>query len=71
MKYGQHLKENFAPEYGSEPYLEYDKLDDIIRELSDIAPVKYVDDCAVCVLSFEYPLLTPASETPMLYEVPT
>jgi SPX domain protein involved in polyphosphate accumulation len=40
MKYGEHLKENVAPEYGPEPYLDYDKLDDIIRELSDIAPVK-------------------------------
>jgi len=39
MKYGEHLKENVAPEYGPEPYLDYDKLDDIIRELSDIAPV--------------------------------
>ena len=38
MKYGEHLKANYAPEYGSEPYLDYDKLDDIIRDLSNEAP---------------------------------
>lgn len=38
MKYGEHLKANVAPEYGPDPYLDYDKLDDIIRELSALAP---------------------------------
>jgi SPX domain protein involved in polyphosphate accumulation len=37
MKYGQHLKENIAPEYGPEPYLNYEKLDGIIRTLSEKA----------------------------------
>jgi SPX domain protein involved in polyphosphate accumulation len=40
MKYGEHLKQHVAPEYGPEPYLDYDKLDVIIRELSDLAPTK-------------------------------
>ena len=34
MKYGEHLKENIAPEYGPEPYLDYSRLDDTIRVLS-------------------------------------
>lgn len=34
MKYGQHLRENIAPEYGPEPYLNYAHLDGIIRILS-------------------------------------
>ena len=38
MKYGEHLKANVAPEYGPEPYLDYDRLDDIIRVLSTLAP---------------------------------
>ena len=38
MKYGEHLKANIAPEYGPEPYLNYDLLDDIIRELTEYAP---------------------------------
>jgi SPX domain protein involved in polyphosphate accumulation len=38
MKYGQHLKDNIAPEYGPEPYLNYDKLKHIIRCLSEKAP---------------------------------
>jgi len=38
MKYGEHLKQNVAPEYGPEPYLNYDKLDDIIRILSSLKP---------------------------------
>ena len=38
MKYGEHLKENISPEYGPEPYLCYDELDDIIRQLSQKAP---------------------------------
>jgi hypothetical protein len=42
MKFGQHLIENIAPEYGPEAYLEYDRLDRIIRELSKAAPSRYV-----------------------------
>jgi hypothetical protein len=38
MKYGQHLKDSIAPEYGPEPYLDYDKLKRIIRRLSEKAP---------------------------------
>jgi SPX domain protein involved in polyphosphate accumulation len=38
MKYGEHLKANISPEYGEAAYLDYDRLDDIIRELSDFAP---------------------------------
>lgn len=38
MKYGEHLKANVAPQYGPDVYLDYDKLDDIIRELSTMAP---------------------------------
>eukprot|EP00565_Helicotheca_tamesis_P009069 CAMPEP_0185725902 /NCGR_PEP_ID=MMETSP1171-20130828/2030_1 /TAXON_ID=374046 /ORGANISM="Helicotheca tamensis, Strain CCMP826" /LENGTH=752 /DNA_ID=CAMNT_0028394133 /DNA_START=50 /DNA_END=2305 /DNA_ORIENTATION=+ len=34
MKYGQHLLNNIAPEYGPGPYLEYAQLDDVIRILS-------------------------------------
>lgn len=40
MKFGQHLKENVAPEYGPEPYLDYGRLDQIIRELSEKAPAR-------------------------------
>jgi SPX domain protein involved in polyphosphate accumulation/uncharacterized membrane protein YidH (DUF202 family) len=39
MKFGEHLKESIAPEYGPDPYLDYGKLDDIIRDLSEGAPV--------------------------------
>lgn len=35
MKYGQHLKDNIAPEYGPEPYLDYDELKRVIRHLSE------------------------------------
>lgn len=38
MKFGEHLKQNIDPEYGPEVYLDYDKLDDIIRALSKMAP---------------------------------
>jgi len=34
MKYGQHLRNNIAPEYGPKPYLDYAQLDDTIRILS-------------------------------------
>jgi len=34
MKYGQHLRNNIAPEYGKDPYLNYSELDSIIRTLS-------------------------------------
>jgi hypothetical protein len=42
MKYGEHLKANIAPEYGPEPYLQYDKMDRIISELSETKPSRYV-----------------------------
>ncbi|KAI2496948.1 hypothetical protein MHU86_17533 [Fragilaria crotonensis] len=38
MKFGQHLRENIAAEYGPEPYIAYDSLDSMIRELSKEAP---------------------------------
>jgi len=37
MKYGQHLLENIAIEYGPQPYLDYSYLDSIIRTLSEKA----------------------------------
>jgi hypothetical protein len=42
MKYGEHLKANIEPEYGPDPYLNYERLDDLIRELSATAPSRYV-----------------------------
>jgi hypothetical protein len=42
MKYGEHLQENIAPEYGPEPYLQYEKADQIIVELSSTKPSRYV-----------------------------
>lgn len=38
MKYGEHLKSNIAPEYGAEPYLAYDRLDEIIMQLTQTKP---------------------------------
>jgi hypothetical protein len=38
MKYGEHLRANFSPEYGAAAYLNYSDLDDIIRHLSKNAP---------------------------------
>lgn len=38
MKYGEHLKHNIAPEYGAEAYLSYERLDQIISDLSDTKP---------------------------------
>ena len=35
MKFGQHLQENIAPEYGPAAYLNYTHLDGIIRILSE------------------------------------
>jgi len=40
MKFGEHLKESIAPEYGPEPYLDYGKLGGIIRDLSNYAPAR-------------------------------
>lgn len=40
MKFGAHLRENIASEYGPDAYLAYDRLDDIIRELSAKAPAR-------------------------------
>ena len=38
MKYGEHLKANIAPEFGSSAYLDYAELDRIISELAAIKP---------------------------------
>jgi hypothetical protein len=38
MKYGEYLKANISVEYGAERYLNYNALDDIIRNLSAQAP---------------------------------
>lgn len=38
MKYGEHLKANIAPEYGKEPYLDYEQLDKIISQLAQSKP---------------------------------
>ena len=42
MKYGEHLKANIAPEYGAENYIQYEKMDKIILELSETKPARYV-----------------------------
>jgi SPX domain protein involved in polyphosphate accumulation len=39
MKYGQHLYNNRAPEYGHEPYLKYRDLDNIRRVLNPKTPI--------------------------------
>ena len=44
MKYGEHLKANISSEYGKEAYLNYNELDDCIRELAADAPSRYVSD---------------------------
>ena len=44
MKFGEHLLANISPEYGADSYLNYDLLDDIIRELAETAPSRYVWD---------------------------
>jgi len=41
MKYGQHLKDNIEPQYGPDPYLNYSRLDDLIRVLSDTNDLRY------------------------------
>jgi SPX domain protein involved in polyphosphate accumulation len=38
MKYGEHLKANIAPEYGEENYLHYERLDQIITQLTETKP---------------------------------
>jgi len=42
MKFGEHLKNNIAPEYGAEPYLAYERLDQIISQLAQSKPSAYV-----------------------------
>lgn len=42
MKYGEHLKNNIAPEFGPEPYLAYERLDQIITQLAQSKPSRYV-----------------------------
>jgi hypothetical protein len=49
MKYGEHLKQNIAPEYGPEPYLKYETADQIITELSSTKPSRYVQ-CRLVLL---------------------
>jgi len=38
MEFGQHLRNNIESEYGSDPYLDYNRLDEIIRIVSETAP---------------------------------
>jgi len=38
MKFGEHLKNNIAPEFGPDPYLAYERLDQIITELTKTRP---------------------------------
>eukprot|EP00978_Attheya_sp_CCMP212_P033600 scaffold136479_cov40-Attheya_sp.AAC.1 len=38
MKYGQHLLDNIAPQYGADAYLDYSALDNVIRVLSGYSP---------------------------------
>jgi hypothetical protein len=52
MKYGEHLKNNIAPEYGAEPYLAYERLDQIITELMQTKPSRYVS-----IPSYNKPLI--------------
>lgn len=40
MKYGEYLKANIALEYGAENYLQYEKMDRIISELSETKPAR-------------------------------
>jgi len=42
MKYGEHLKANIAPEYGPDPYLNYERADQIIIQLSSTKPSRCV-----------------------------
>jgi hypothetical protein len=51
MKYGEHLKQNIAPEYGPDPYLRYDKADQIITELSSTKPSRYVRYTYISIVS--------------------
>lgn len=38
VAFGEHLKANIAPEYGTDAYINYAELDDIIQKLSTTAP---------------------------------
>jgi hypothetical protein len=40
MKYGQHLLDNIAPQYGADAYLDYSGLDHVIRVLSGYSPAR-------------------------------
>ena len=42
MKFGEHLLENIAPEYGADPYINYSHLDSIIRILNGKNLARYV-----------------------------
>jgi hypothetical protein len=52
MKYGEHLKANVAPEYGIEAYINYERLDHIIAELSKTKPSRYDRLIIYCETSF-------------------
>jgi hypothetical protein len=54
MKFGEHLKANIAPEYGPDPYLHYERLDQIISQLSETKPSRYD---ALCV-QYMYSIVT-------------
>jgi SPX domain protein involved in polyphosphate accumulation len=57
MKYGQHLKDNIAPDYGPDPYLDYDKLKQIIRRLSEKPQARYDDSdltAGACLFSAQH-----------------
>lgn len=51
MKFGEHLKANISPDYGIEPYLAYERLDEIILELSTTKPSKAVPTSRVVSLT--------------------
>jgi hypothetical protein len=54
MKYGEHLKANISPEYGKLAYLNYNELDDCIRELAADAPSRYVTYCDAVKIGCEW-----------------
>ena len=41
VAFGEHLKQNIAPEYGEQAYIDYDGLNEIIQLLSTTAPSGY------------------------------
>ena len=59
MKYGEHLKANIAPEYGAENYMQYEKMDRIISELSETKPSRYVMSYIVVERVLSWPVHLP------------